>query len=373
MQSSIQENAFQKLNLDIKENLNKIKTDSKASTPPNPQEFQENENNEQYVSYYFPNINGLNSIDENIFNIDIPKKSINISENNKKEEGENKNIIKDYKSNLDLSNNLKKSSHKNIFCIEKEKSHKNNIIQIGNNNNNKSIYNLYQNKKLNNNSLAFEKFIEKINNENIFNKKRNIKKNIKKKNKKSLFKEKKNDLINKKNNISNFEIGNYNNMEINKNIFQGNRDLYQENSSAFKLCSNNNNFMNFFPNKPQNQRPNVINSSIININSTQKNNNNIPNILFNEKINNNYDINSNFNNNNYKYNYNNIPNLINERECLPKAPNISYNNEENRENYSFIPQIFESQNSSIMIGGIEYTTLLVPKKYLGKIRAKMFG
>ena len=368
MQSNIQENVFQKLNLDIKENLNKNKTDSKISTPPNPQEFQENENNEQYVSYYFPNINGLNSIDENIFNIDIPKK--NISENNKKEEEENKNIIKDNKSNLDISNNLKKNSNKNIFCIEKEKSHKNDIKQIGNNNNNnKSIYNLYQNKKLNNNSLAFEKFIEKINNENIFNKKRNIKKNIKKKIKKNLLKEKKNDLINKKNNISNFEIGNCNNMEINKSIFQGNRDLYQENSSAFKLCSNNNNFMNFFPNRPQSQRPNVINSSIININSTQKNNNNIPNILFNDKINNNYDI----NNNNYKYNYNNIPNIINEKECLPKAPNISYNNEENRESYSFTPQIFESQNSSIMIGGIEYTTLLVPKKYLGKIRAKMFG
>ena len=367
MQSILPENVFQKLNLDIKDNTNKNKTDSKASTPPNPQEFQENENNEKYVSYYFPNINGLNSIDENIFNIDIPKKNIN--ENDKKEEEENKNIIKDNKSNLDISNNLKKKYNKNIFCIEKEKSHKNDIKQIGNNNNNKSIYNLYQNKKLNNNSLAFEKFIEKINNENIFNKKRNIKKNIKKKIKKNLLKEKKNDLINKKNNISNFEIGNYNNMEINKNIFQGNRDLYQENSSAFKLCSNNNNFMNFFPNKPQNQRPNVINSSIININSTQKNNNNIPNILFNDKINSNYNI----NNNNYKYNYNNIPNIINEKECLPKAPNISYNNEENRESYSFTPQIFESQNSSIMIGGIEYTTLLVPKKYLGKIRAKMFG
>ena len=360
----------------MKDNNDKNKTDSKASTPPIPQEFQENENNEQYVTYYFPNINGLNSIDENIFNIDIPKKGISISENNKKEEEENKNIIKDNKSNLDISNNLKKSIHKNIFCIEKEKNHMNDIKQIGNNNN-KSIYNLYQNKKLNNNSLAFEKFIEKINNDNIFNKKRNIKKNIKKKIKKNVWKEKNHDLINKKNNVSNFEIGNCDGVEFNKNIHQGNRDLYQEKSSAFKFCSNNNNFMNFFPNRPQSQRPNVINSSIININSTQKNNNNIPNILFNDKVNNNYDINydRNFDNNNniYKYNYNNIPNIINEKECLPKAPNISYNNEENRERHSFIPQIFESQNSSIMIGGVEYTTLLVPKKYLGKIRAKMFG
>ena len=154
-------------------------------------------------------------------------------------------------------------------------------------------------------------------------------------------------------------------MEINKNIYQGNINPYQNNFFPFKVCSNNQ-IMNFFPNQIKNQRPNVINSSIININSTQKDNNTIPNIFFTDKINHNYNI-----NNNNEYNKI-IPNIMNKKECSTKALNKANNNEENRENNSITPQIFESQ-SSIMIGGIEYTTLLVPKKYLGKIRVKMLG
>ena len=48
------------------------------------------------------------------------------------------------------------------------------------------------------------------------------------------------------------------------------------------------------------------------------------------------------------------------------------NKEKNLDNNSYIPQIFESQNSSLMIVGIEYTTLLVSKRYLGKIKAKLY-
>ena len=59
-------------------------------------------------------------------------------------------------------------------------------------------------------------------------------------------------------------------------------------------------------------------------------------------------------------------------ESLMKELINENNNEKNFDNNSYIPQIFESQNSSIMIGGIEYTTLLIPKRYLGKIKAKLY-
>ena len=391
MQNNKQDIIFQNLNLEnIKDNINKNKINFKVSNPPNQQEIQDIYNNEQYVSYYFPNVNGLNSIDENIFNIDIPKKIKNSNYDEEEQKDKKKNpIIKEDNGNMFISNILKKNSksnnnsknnsHKNIFFIKKEEKYKNKMKLKHKEkiNNKKLLYNLCQNKKLNNSSLAFEKFIENINNENIFNKKRGSKKI-----KKNPYLERKIDLTNKKNKISNFEINNNNNMQLNRN-------KYPMTSSAFRVNPNNNKFMNFFTQRPQSQRPNVINSSIININSMHKNNNNIPNILFNDKINNNYNINNNFDNNienNFENNYNIknnidnniknnniIPNLMNEKESLIMAPNIVNKNEENLEKSSFVPQIFESQNSSIMIGGMEYTTLLVPKKYLGKIRARISG
>ena len=36
--------------------------------------------------------------------------------------------------------------------------------------------------------------------------------------------------------------------------------------------------------------------------------------------------------------------------------------------YSYIPQIFESNAPSILINGLEYTTILVPKQFIEKIK-----
>lgn len=50
--------------------------------------------------------------------------------------------------------------------------------------------------------------------------------------------------------------------------------------------------------------------------------------------------------------------------------NYLYN--ERNKNYNF-PQIFESQNAELIIGGIEYTTLLIPKMCAEKIKSLIFN
>jgi hypothetical protein len=342
--------------------LNKNKYDYSISTPQDPQDFQDNNDNEKYVSYYFSNTNGLYSIDENIFNIDKPKVIKKESNENKDEQNEEEEeiqsiIIKDENlnigkktNNLD-ANNISIKTKNNIdkkvtFLIKKELPYKK-IIQLEENleNTNNFQYNNNQNYNydydaINNNSLISQKYIQKIN-----KKKYLTKKNLKK----TPFSGKKIDLLNKK-------TKNNNSLNPNSNK-QEKININKGKNSTFNYQPQNEHYLNYFPLKPQNLRPNVINSSIINFNSNQKNNND----------------NLNIDNNNDKKDFcKRNQRVFNEKENSSKEKNITNDNEKNREKTFYVPQIFESQNSSIIIGGVEYTTLLVPKQIAGKIKSKIF-
>ena len=333
------EDESQKLNILNKEYNSSKKSDSIISTPPIFQDYQENKNNDEgNVSYYFPNIMGLSSIDENIFNLEMPKNTKE-NNNNEKEEEVKYIIINDDNLNFGMSNQLSKKKipekyvKKNIkFFVKKEEQTSNNK-NLSNNNLNNYNSNYFINRKRNknkNNKLKNFSFI--------------------KKNKKL----KKKQLKNKEIKIDNLNIGNKS--QINNNI-------YKNKNQTLNLEQPNHPIYSYSISEYPNQNINTINSPLFNINSTQNNINNISNINYNNKINNN-----NFNKN-YMGLREDMQNLINYNiNNSIKYSNISNDNK----NYAFTPQIFESQNS-FMIGGVEYTTLLVPKRSLEKIKYELFG
>ena len=101
-----------------------------------------------------------------------------------------------------------------------------------------------------------------------------------------------------------------------------------------------------------------INSNIINYNSYKNENNEINN-NFNEN-------NINIQNNNYNNKLNNNDDYnsdLNMSKMLPSTMDL-----ESTIKYSYIPQIFESNAPSILINGLEYTTILVPKQFIEKIK-----
>lgn len=249
--------------------------------------------------------------------------------------------------------NIRNRNTKKKKNINEQTAINNNSIQLEEENNNMFDFYNFQNNDYNKINEKYEYMIN-LNNEN------KIKKNIrKKKDNDPSISMKKKALTSKKKKISNFNI---------ENDLQTNRNIYLENFPGFNLNAQNNQYFNFSKKQSKNTKPNVINSSIININSAKKRNKSTQNKSFYDKLN--YNI-------NYKNNENelnkNFQNQEIEKENLLKSSNAANEIEKVNLKDSYIPQVFESQNSSTIIGGVEYTTLLVPKKYLGKIRAKMFG
>lgn len=333
-----------------------------VSIQPNLQYYHNNNKNNQTLSYYFPTNNGFNSIDDNIFVTDKPKIKRQKKKKNMDGEAKKKYIIintnektklgKSNKTNNNMTN-IRNRNTKKKKNINEQTAINNNSIQLEEENNNMFDFYNFQNNDYNKINEKYEYMIN-LNNEN------KIKKNIrKKKDNDPSISMKKKALTSKKKKISNFNI---------ENDLQTNRNIYLENFPGFNLNAQNNQYFNFSKKQSKNTKPNVINSSIININSAKKRNKSTQNKSFYDKLN--YNI-------NYKNNENelnkNFQNQEIEKENLLKSSNAANEIEKVNLKDSYIPQVFESQNSSTIIGGVEYTTLLVPKKYLGKIKSQIFG
>ena len=185
------------------------------------------------------------------------------------------------------------------------------------------------------------------------------------------------------------------------------KKIKSNSSYKFKKKSKNNQNINYILNKKSilGFNNNYINNNIPNYtneNNIQQEKQNLNFINNNNQINHNFKNYINNNNVNTLFNYdqnlhiNNKTNTINSklffRNEYPKnlnlyyKKNIKFNNideSKNKENENYIinnkindkysfnnyrPQIYESKTSSIIIDGIEYTTLLVPKYYVEKIK-----
>ena len=315
-------------------------------------EYNINNNNEQYFPFYTPNIQGLNTMTGNLFNIN---KDIIIGKSNLNRGVMNKNIDELKKKEINEKNGGNENNQNIKFSTKKENPKISHNIQLNENleYQNKE-FNFFDNNFLNNNSYNNYfpnekfKFSQNINNEEKINTKKRINKKLKKVG-----------LLNRKTKNNNLKSDD--NKPINKNV-------YEEIINSFNYKSLNQKYCDDFT-KPQNpnKKTNVINSSIININSNQKSNNNIKNTNFKDNLN-------NLNNDNKDKNLYNrsIQNYINKNENLIKLSNNETNNEKSNEKSCYVPQIFESQNSLINIGGIDYTTLLVPKRYLERIKARFY-
>lgn len=357
MQYYSKEKDFQNLYDKLKEKNLIINYKSILCNPPNFNIFNDvkNKNNkDQYLSYDFKNIIELNPIRENCFNFDNQPNIEIFKENNKKE------VINKNADKLNKKSIIEHLYNKKIkFVVKKENSYINKSIQLDENIKNKFLeLNTFQNNSLYYNSCNKDFLNEKFKyNQYINNEENNINKTINKNKLNNFsFPTNKFQLINHKRKHNNLNPND--NKPINKNV-------YEEIINSFSFKFPNKKISDFPHSKNGKQKQNIINSSVVN--STQKNNNNIGNIYLKGKFN-------DFHKNNNKKNLykKSIQYDKKEDENLMKKLINENNNEKNLENNSNIPQIFESQNSSIMIGGIEYTTLLVPKRYLGKIKAKLY-
>ena len=308
---------------------------------------------EPYFSNIFPSNLSPKPQEKNFFNFDkLEFKEIKKDNPKQNEITQNKNQKKEIEKKLDNSNNKleKNNLGEEIKCIE--------IID-------KNI-DLGKLKRLNKygdvispniqNLNLKPKFIVVKNNENNIKPNKMLRKKIKKISKKN---KNKNKHIIKNNNNKKSILGFNNNYgfknipkDINKiNFQQTNQNLNFINNNN-KINNNINNYnnnnintsFNYNQNMPLNNETNSINSKFFFRDEYQKNLN-----LY-------YKTNIKFNNideSRSKKNINKIFNLSNDNSSL---------------NNNFRPQIFESKNSSTMINGIEYTTLLVPKNYVEKIK-----
>jgi hypothetical protein len=359
MQYYSKDKDFQNLYEKLKEKNKIINYKSILCNPPNFNIFNDvkNKNNKgQYLSYDFQDTIELNPIRENCFNFDNQTNIKIFKENNKKE------VINKNSDKLNKNSIIENLYNKKIkFVVKKENPFINKSIQLNENIENKFLeFNTFQNNSLYYNSCNKDFLNEKFKfNQYINNEENNIIKTINK---------------NKINNFSfftnKFQLINHKRKHNNLNPKDSkliNKNVYEELINSFDFKSPNKKISDFPHSKKGKQRQDAINSSVVNINSTQKNNNNIGNTYLKGKFN-------GFHKNNNKKNLykKSIQYDKKEDEYLLKELINENNNEKNLENNSYIPQIFESQNSSIMIGGIEYTTLLVPKRYLGKIKAKLY-
>ena len=359
MQYYSKEKDFQNLYDKLKEKNLLMNYKSILSNPPNFNKFNDikNKNNKaQYLSYDFQNTIELHPFGEKCYNFDN-QPNINIIKENKKKEVINKNAKK-----LDKNSIIENLYNKKIkFVVKKENTSINKNIKIEQNMENKFLeFNTFQNNSLYYNSYNKDFLNEKFKyNQYINNEENNINKIINKNKLNNFsFSANKFQLINRKRKHNN--LNSDDNKPINKNV-------YEEIINSFNSKFPNKKICDFPHSKNGKQKQNLINSSVVNINSTQKGNNNIGNTYLKSKFN-------DFHKNNNKKNLykKSIQNDKKADESLMKELINENNNEKNFDNNSYIPQIFESQNSSIMIGGIEYTTLLIPKRYLGKIKAKLY-
>lgn len=347
-------------------------------------DYQNNQNSEKYINYFYTNspYSSINNeiidkfdffkpIEKEIKNEEeIKKESNKIKENfnkkteNKIEENEKAkfNMI-DKVNELDLgklthftSSGCLNSTSNNDKNINKKRS----VFKI-----NKSIKKrdpilFSKNEEINDNNIILQ------NNENIFNKKYDLKNNKfgELYTNKKMKKFEKICLLNKKRKKRNI-IDNY---KTNKDLLFDNdnmEDKIRDNSEVKKITLKEK-FNNLKIKIPKNiNQKNIlpisqkihINSNIINYNSYNNVNNEINN-RFNESglniQNNNYSNKLNFNDDyNSELNISKIPQSTMDLESTTKNP--------------YIPHIFESHAPSILINGLEYTTILVPKQYIKKI------
>lgn len=364
-------------------------SDNFYSSSPLLLDYQNDKKAEKYINYFYTNspFSSINDeiIDQYAFikpnekeinNKEETKKEIKtIKENNKekidnkKEANEEVHFIMINKTDdidiaklthitsygcLNSTSNVDKNINKkiNLFTIKKYEKKRDSILNLTNeekldNNNILQNKQIKINKKYN---LQKSKFDVLCNNNKI-----DIINFLKKKRKKQ-----KNEEEEKFKNSRNILFDN----KEKENNYRDNDEAIKENKLSLKekfknlriQIPKNNNKINILPISQKVQIPLEINSNVINYNSFNNLCNGINNNINEKDIyiqNNNYNYKQNFKENNYDIK-------------ISKIQKSSIENE--RKKKSYIPQIFESQAPSIKINGLEYTTVLVPKKYIEKIK-----
>ena len=366
-------------------------SDNFYSSSPLLLDYQNDKKAEKYINYFYTNspfssINDeiidqyafIKPIEKEINNKEETKKEIKAIKENNKEKIDNKKeaneevqfIMINKTDDIDISKlthitsygclnsttNVDKNINKkiNLFTIKKYEKKRDSILDLTNEEK-LGKNNILQNKRIKINkkyNLQKSKFDVLLNNNN----KIDIINFLKKKRKK-----RKNEDEKKCKNSRNILFDNNNvkenNYRDNYEVIKGNKLSLKEKFKNLRIkIPKNNNKINILPITQKIQIPLEINSNVINYNSFSYLCNGINNYI-NEKDmnihNNNYNYKQNFNENNYDIN-------------KPKIQKTNIENE--REKKSNIPQIFESLAPSIKINGLEYTTILVPKKYIEKIK-----
>ena len=361
-------------------------SDNFFSSSPLLLDYQNDKKAEKYINYFYTNspfssINDeiidqyafIKPIEKEINNKEETKKEIKTIKENNKEKLDNKKeaneevrfIMINKTDDIDISklthvtsygclnstSNVDKNINKkiNLFTIKKYEKKRDSTLDLTNEEK-LGKNNILQNKRIKINKkydLQKSKFDVLFNNNKI-----DIINFLKKKRKK-----RKNDEQEKFKNSRNILFNN----NVKENNYGDNDETIKENKLSLKekfknlriQIPKNNNKINILPISQKVQIPLEINSNVINYNTFSNLCNGINKNIKEKDIyikNNNYNYKQNFKENNYDIN-------------IQKS---SIKNE--REKKSYIPQIFESQAPSIKINGLEYTTVLVPKKYIEKIK-----
>ena len=361
-------------------------SDNFFSSSPLLLDYQNDKKAEKYINYFYTNspfssINDeiidqyafIKPIEKEINNKEETKKEIKTIKEKNKEKLDNKKeaneevrfIMINKTDDIDISklthvtsygclnstSNVDKNINKkiNLFTIKKYEKKRDSTLDLTNEEK-LGKNNILQNKRIKINKkydLQKSKFDVLFNNNKI-----DIINFLKKKRKK-----RKNDEEEKFKNSRNILFNN----NVKENNYRDNDETIKENKLSLKekfknlriQIPKNNNKINILPISQKVQIPLEINSNVINYNTFSNLCNGINKNIKEKDIyikNNNYNYKQNFKENNYDIN-------------IQKS---SIKNE--REKKSYIPQIFESQAPSIKINGLEYTTILVPKKYIEKIK-----
>jgi hypothetical protein len=364
-------------------------SDNFFSSSPLLLDYQNDKKAEKYINYFYTNspfssINDeiidqyafIKPIEKEINNKEETKKEIKTIKENNKEKLDNKKeaneevrfIMINKTDDIDISklthvtsygclnstSNVDKNINKkiNLFTIKKYEKKRDSTLDLTNEEN-IGKNNILQNKRIKINKkydLQKSKFDVLFNNNKI-----DIINFLKKKRKK-----RKNDEEEKFKNSRNILFNN----NVKENNYRDNDETIKENKLSLKekfknlriQIPKNNNKINILPISQKVQIPLEINSNVINYNTFSNLGNGINNNIKENDLyikNNNYNYKQNFKENNYDIN-------------MAKIQKSNIKNE--REKKSYIPQIFESQAPSIKINGLEYTTILVPKKYIEKIK-----
>lgn len=364
-------------------------SDNFYSSSPLLLDYQNDKKAEKYINYFYTNspfssINDeiieqyafIKPIEKEINNKEETKKEIKtLTENNKekidnkKEANEEVQFIMINKTDdidiaklthitsygcLNSTSNVDKNNNKkiNLFTIKKYEKKRDSILDLTNeekldNNNILPNKQIKINKKYNLQKSKFDVLCNnnKIDIINFLKKKRKKRKNEDK----EKFKNSRNILFDNNEKENNFR-------DNDEAIKENKLNLKEKFKNLRIQIPKNNNKINILPIPQKVKIPLEINSNVINYNSFSNLCNGINNNINEKDIyiqNKNYYYKQNVKENNYDIN-------------MAKIQKSSIENE--REKKSYIPQIFESQAPSIKINGLEYTTVLVPKKYIEKIK-----